>query len=146
MIETPKPTFTFTCDPSKWTVAEWGVFCDYFKDGSLAVAARLARMGVRLERDSTTEPAESVECIGWAPVDANHVNTDELSDSVDECCADYVGDVLEVTRVYRGVTEYAVAYGIGDEDENYEGTECAIFSDPDKAQKFADSLQAVETA
>ncbi len=127
------------CDPSKWTVAEWKLFCDFVRAGDLGHAAQLARLGVQLMLDDRHQPTGGVlEHIGWS--DPNDMS--EICETADEAsgASDADGPV-EVVPMYRGPTQYAVAYSVGTGDD-YEGTDVDVFNTLAEAEKFNAGLKA----
>lgn len=131
-------TVTFTlhrelCDPSKWTVREWKLFADFVLEGSLQHAAALSRLGLQLVLDDRHQPTGGkLEHVGWSDTEDLAVSDlDELELGHAEPC--------EVCRIYRGPTEFAVQYGVGDGDEA-EGLETDVFATLAEANKFAESL------
>lgn len=127
------------CDPSKWTVSEWQLLCDFVRDGDLGRAASLSRLGVQLVLDDRHQPTGgTLEHIGWATPD----DMSTIAGTADEA-GDVSGSVgpVEVVPIYRGPTQYAVAYGVGTDDD-YEGAEVEVFDTFEKADKFDKGLKA----
>lgn len=122
------------CDPSKWTVREWKLLADFVREGSLAHAASLSRLGLQLVLDDRHAPTGGkLEHVGWADAPDN-IAANEL----DELDLEHA-EPCEVYRVYRGPTEYAVQYAVGDGDVT-EGYETEFFDTLDAAKKFASGL------
>lgn len=143
MTEGTTSTFTIhhdRCDPSKWTISEWKALADFIRTGELSLAARLSRAGMQLLRSDHHEMSGGdVEHIGWATPDA----LGEVAYSLDELDID---DVTAVCAIYRGPTQYAVTYGVGDPDGNYEGSEHETFDTEAEAVRFLKSLTVVDPA
>jgi hypothetical protein len=128
-------TSTFTifhdrCDPSRWTIGDFKALADFARTGELAYAARLSRLGMQLVlSDHHEATGGTIEEIGWSePKDNSIGDLDELVDD------DLV--MVEVTRIYRGPSEFAVRIGVGDEDGEREGSEYEVFKTEHEAQEF----------
>lgn len=122
------------CVPSEWTVREWKLFADFVRDGDLATAARLSRIGLQLVLDDRHQPTGGkLEHAGWSD-DSDGVAASEL----DDLDLDHA-EPCEVYRVYRGPTEYAVQYAVGDGDTT-DGFETEVFATLGEAKVFARSL------
>ena len=142
-----KTTSTFTihhdrCDPSKWTVREWGLLARYVATGELSAAAALSRLGFQLVLDERHAPVGGeAEHLGWLLGRNGGVEHDAPAETIldldPEDCA-----VTEVVPIYRGKTRYAVSFGVGDGEGNYDGTEIEVFKTADEAERFAKSLDA----
>lgn len=141
-----KTTSTFTihhdrCDPSKWTVREWGLLADYVRTGSLSAAAGLSRAGMQLVLDERhAAVGGEAEHIGWLLGTSGAVEFDVPAESIEDLDPEH-GEVTEVVPIYRGKTRYAVAYGIGDGEGNFEGTEVEVSDTAEDAERFAKSMQ-----
>ncbi len=122
------------CDPSKWTVKEWKLFADFVHSGELSLAASLSRLGLQLVLDDRHQPTGgNLEHAGWSD-DSDGVAANEL----DQLDLDHA-EPCEVYRVYRGPTEYAVQYAVGDGDVT-EGYETEVFATLVEAKSFAKIL------
>jgi hypothetical protein len=142
---TDRKTSTFIlhhdrCDPSKWTVSEWNALVNFVRTGSLAYAAQLSRAGLQLKLDDRhVETGGTAEHIGFSPVANNDVQPDYIAETVEDIVDDFL-EPTEIAAIYRGPTQYAVRYGIGDEDGNYDGSETEVFETIEEAEKFAASM------
>lgn len=141
-----KTTSTFTihhdrCDPSKWTVADWKALADYVRTGSLSHAAHLSRIGMQLALDGRHEAVGgTVEHMGWLLAGpSGEPFLDAPAATIDDLGVDDFA-VCDVVAIYRGPVQYAVRYGIGDDDGNCEGYEVDVFDEPAKAEAFLKSL------
>lgn len=137
-----KTTSTFTihhdrCDPSKWTAADVLKLAHYVKWGDLASAAALSRLGLQLVLDERHETkGGDIEQIGFAHPESLNEFTEDWSE------LDPDDDVFPVVRVYRGHEEWAVRYGIGDGEGNFECYEYEIKDSEAEARAFNDALRA----
>lgn len=140
MVEKLTSTFTIhhdVCDMSKWTLGDFQLLVEFMRTRSLSTAAALSRRGVQLVLSENHEPkGGTLERIGIA----HEGNLSEFVDFVSELDDLEDNEVSPVVAVYRGPTRFAVAYGIGDDEGNYEGTEYEIFDTEDEARKFARSF------
>ena len=131
------------CDPGKWTVAEWKLFADFVKDGSLQRAASLARLGLQVRLDDRHTPTGGeLEHTGWARPD----DLSEVADDLTDLDMEH-GEVSEVCRIYRGPTVYVVPYAVG-QDNEVEGYEHELFDRIGEAERYAKSMaeEPAETA
>jgi hypothetical protein len=141
-----KTTSTFTihhdrCDPSKWTVREWGLLADFVRTGSLSAAAGLSRAGMQLVLDERhAAVGGEAEHIGWLLGSNGDIEHDVPVETIEDLYLEY-GEVSEVVPIYRGKTRYAVAYRIGDGEGNFDGTEVKVSDTAEDAERFAKSMR-----
>lgn len=140
-----KGTSTFTihhdrCDPSKWTARDFVILGDFVRTGNLQYAAHLSRLGMQLVLSELhVAKGGEVEEIGWADPDCLNGFADTLDEVVDD------DGVVPVVRIYRGPVEYAVRYGIGDGEGNFEGYEHKVLATEADAERFAASMNEPES-
>lgn len=146
---TDRKTSTFIlhhdrCDPSKWTVSEWSALVNFVRTGSLAYAAQLSRAGLQLKLDDRhVETGGTAEHIGFSPVANNDVQPDYIAETVEDIVDDFL-EPTEIAAIYRGPTQYAVRYGIGDEDGS--ATEANFISGRSAGQVRGDGWRMTVTA
>lgn len=109
-------TSTFTlhhdrCDPSKWTLRDWQALAHFAQFGDMQSAAALSRAGLQLVLSDHHAPTGgTVEHIGWAKPGEITVGVEvgELGEVVED-------DISEVCAIYRGPTQYAATYEVGED-------------------------------
>jgi len=128
------------CDPSKWTIAQWKLLADFIKHGSLQYAAGLARHGMQLKLDDRLQVSGGeIEHVGWAFGRKGDFEIDTFGESLNDIVQDDL-DVSEVVPIYRGQTQWAVSFAIGDEEGFVEGHEVETFDNAADAEKFVASI------
>jgi hypothetical protein len=146
-MDNPK-TSTFTihhdrCDPGEWTLAQWKLFQDFIKEPLLRRAAALSKLGIQLVLSEQHEPLGGcLESFGWTD-DRGMPHPDGISDDLSDIADD---EITPVVQLYRGPTQYAVRYPVGDGDGEFGGYEFEIMETEAEAEKFLESLFQSEPA
>lgn len=143
MSETKK-TSTFTvdhdrCRPSEWVARDILAFADFVRSGDMRYAAALARLGVQLVLSELHEPkGGALQEIGWAVDDDGKFEV-PISDDLEEITDGE--DITAVVRMYRGQTEYAVRYLIGDGDGGVDGAEYVFAPTKEEAERTLKEIE-----
>jgi hypothetical protein len=138
-----KKTSTFTihhdrCKPDEWTAKDVLAFASFVRTGDLRYAAALSRLGVQLIlSDHHVPTGGTLQEVGWAsaadedifPICDGGVFDDLIEVADDE-------EITAVCRIYRGPTEYAVRYAIGDGEGNFDGYEYELKATREEAEAY----------
>jgi hypothetical protein len=133
-------TSTFTihhdrCDPGKWTVTEWKLLADFVKYKDRRYAAGLSKLGMQLViSDHHVPTGGTLEHAGFA-----QPSETEFSDDLADIAGDE--DITPIVQIYRGPVQYAVRYGTGDGEGNFEGWEYEVKASQAEADEYLKSIE-----